>query len=112
MWDRIVFGCIAAGAGALLGAALALVLMFLVNPHAFNVMLVLFSAVFFFSVGWSRRAAAGEFVGEAIAYGMSFVAAGGHVDLDPRTQARNGSRSSGWLLVVYCMGLVLLAVFT
>ena len=107
LWDRLVFGCLSAAVGALLGGAVALVLMFVLEPGAFNSLLVLFSAGFFLAVGVARGAFAGEFVGEALAYAFSFVAAGGHVAVDPRTQAKTGSPfSSVWLLVVYAAGVV------
>lgn len=109
-WDRLVFASLSAAIGALIGAVVALLLMFLADPVAFNSTLVLFSAAFFFVVGFARGAWAGEFVGEALAHAFSLVAAAGHVQVDPKSEARTGSPfTSTWLLLLYAAGVLVLA---
>ena len=112
-WDRVVFGAIAGGVGAIVGVIVAVVFLMFGAAHGlgFDVRVVLFSALYFFAVGAARGAVAGEVFGEASAWFLSFLAAGGHVAVDARSSARTGAGSSAAVLVLYLAGLAALAVW-
>lgn len=109
LWDRLVFGCLTALVGAGLGIAIALILMLTLDGYGFSVAISGFSTAYFFAVGYIRGPSAGEFAGEAIAYGASAVAAAGDAELDPATGARTGGASHFWWWVVYVVVVVALA---
>jgi hypothetical protein len=113
--DHLVFGCIAAVLGTVVGVVAAVVFLMFGAAHGlgFDVRVVFFSTLYFFAVGFLRGAAAGEVFGEGTAYFVSFLAAAGKVAVDARTSSRTGTSraSSGWIIVLYLAGLALLAVF-
>lgn len=113
IWDRTVFGSIAAFFGAGVGVVVAVPAMLLRDPPAYNTLIVLFSGLFVFVVGAVRGSVAGEFIGEALSWLCTIIVAGS-VALGggvPTSTNNPPVPVSLWLLVAFVVGVVLLGVF-
>lgn len=113
--DRLQFGLISGGFGAVLGAFASLIVLgiFAVfgSPHPFNGWMVAFSAGFFFFVGVFREAESASTVADAFnaalvaALAAFGIAGGGLAPVDGNPVWRPGL----WWTIFYFLGLVLLA---
>ena len=113
--DRLQFGLISAGFGAVLGVFASLVVLgifaFSGFPHPFNCWMVGFSAGFFFFVGVLRGAESADTVADAfnvvlvVALAGVGIAGGGVTTVDGNPEWR----PSLWWGVFYFSGMVLLA---
>lgn len=103
--DRLDYGCIAAFAGLVIGAAAALVVLFFVGSSSWGV--VAFSVLYFFAVGFVQGPAAGDFAGDALTVVTGAGAATAAVALEGLEEPKG--RTAIALVVVYVAGVVLLA---
>lgn len=115
--DRLQFGLISAGFGAVLGVFASLVVLgiFAVAgfPHPFNRWMVGFSAGFFFFVGVFRGVESADTVADAFTAALAAalagvgIAGGGVTTVDGNAEWR----TSLWWTIFYFSGVVLLAWF-
>jgi len=109
LWDRLVYACMSALVGAGIGGLVGFCFMYLEYTHGFSRPILAFSVAFFFGVGFLKGPAAGDFAGEAVAYGVSAMAASSEVPMDPRNDGvRTGAASSLWLWACYAGGVLVL----
>jgi hypothetical protein len=107
-WDRVVWGAIAAFAGAFVGTAIALVVMWQAQVLHFNRLLVLFSAVYFFGVGYWKGSLAADLLSGALQGGSGYAQAEMDGGLSPSspTQTIPGDRGVEYLGIVYLLGAI------
>lgn len=106
LWDRIVFGAIAALGGVLTGALVAVGFVFCGPRESFNPLIVLFGGLYFFVIGAWRAAAAGEVAG----MGLIAAAVMGSAELSPYSWAeprKNGNPKFNPLSVLITVGFFL-----
>jgi hypothetical protein len=115
--DRLQFGLISAGFGAVLGTLASLVVLgvfaFFGFPHSFNLWMLGFSAGFFFLVGVVCGAGSADTVADAFAAALVAalaaigVAGGGGTTVDGNPEWRPNL----WWTILYFSGMGLLACF-
>nr|WP_295785233.1 hypothetical protein [Rhodoferax sp.] len=104
LWDRLVYGSIAAMFGLVIGCGSALLAFFAVGHSSWNI--VLFSAVFFFLVGFVRGAFVGDFVGDTLT--LLFGIGATEVDVAPTDLKGPQGRLAIGLIVVYAACVLVL----
>lgn len=106
LWDRIVYGGIAAMFGLTIGCGSAVLALRTTGHFSWNI--VRFSAVFFFLVGFVRGAFVGDFVGDALTllFGIGAAEAG----IAPSGLKGPQGRQAIVLIVVYVAWVVVLAL--
>jgi hypothetical protein len=114
--DRLQFGLVSAGFGAVLGALASLVVLGVFSllglPRSFNGCMVAFSAAFFFFVGVVRGMESADTVAEAFtAVLVAVLALGGVVGGGATVDGNPEWRASLWWTIFYFSGMVLLAWF-
>ena len=105
LWDRLVYGCIGAMFGLVIGCGSAALALFTTGHSSWNI--VPFSAVFFFLVGLVRGAFVGEFVGDTLT--LLFGIGAAEASIAPDGLKGPQGRLAIALVVVYLAGVVLLA---
>ena len=104
LWDRLVYGCIAAMFGVIVGFVSAVLAFFAIGHSNWNI--VPFSAVFFLGIGFLHGAFVGDFVGDALTrlFGIGAAEAG----IPPEGLKGSQGRLAVALIVAYLAGVVLL----